>query len=300
MTPIFNLFDRDTVLAGRAARRTVRELTTADQAEVLSFLSAEPLRTVQMLGLLADHGISSPALRGRFYGYYEDDFLMGIALLGHAILFHILPEAEAAALGEFARIVAEHRIKGHVLFGPCAQADAFFNELSRHGRTQRLQSDHLWCVCEKPALPLAQLQLNRANLDELDALAEAQAEMVREASGIDPRQSDPEGFRTRVAERIERKRTWVRLLDDKVVFKVEIVSETEQAAYLEGVWTHPDYRGRSIARTCMNELVHRLTRQKKSVCLIVEPDETAARRIYEQVGFVPVADCRAIYLSPAR
>ena len=45
-----------------------------------------------------------------------------------------------------------------------------------------------------------------------------------------PRQSDPEGFRRRTAERIKRQRTWVKLQDGKVVFKVEIVSETEEVA----------------------------------------------------------------------
>ena len=36
----------------------------------------------------------------------------------------------------------------------------------------------------------------------------------------------------------------------------------------------------------MTELVHRLLRQHKAVCLLVEPEEKAAIKVYEHAGFV--------------
>ena len=46
----------------------VSELTRRDEAEVVEFLSARPLHTVFMLGLIRDNGLLSPRNRGSFYG----------------------------------------------------------------------------------------------------------------------------------------------------------------------------------------------------------------------------------------
>jgi len=129
-------------------------------------------------------------------------------------------------------------------------------------------------------------------------VADAQAEMSLEESGTDPRLTDLEGFRCRVAERIERKRTWVKLQDGQVVFKAELQSVTPEVVYLEGIWTHPDYRNRGIAESCLTELAHRLLRQHLVLCLAVEAHEQAALRVYKQVGFVYREDYQARYLTP--
>ncbi|HWQ35012.1 MAG TPA: GNAT family N-acetyltransferase [Blastocatellia bacterium] len=276
----------------------VRELSEADRAETTALLSTEPLRTVQLLGLIGDYGMSSPALRGRFYGYFENHSLAGVALLGHAMMIYTLPEAETAALEHFARKAVEIKARGHVIFGPRAQVEKFSEHLTRHGRVKRMESRHHWCIATSARLPLQSLQLRRANLDELESLAAAQAEMILETSGVDPRESDAEGFLRRTAERIERKRTWVRLADGKVIFKVEVVCETAETVYLEGVWTHPEWRNQGIAKSCMNELLHRLLQQKSSVCLAVSPEETPACRVYHQIGFAHLEDFLACYLNP--
>jgi len=277
-----------------ASGRTVRELCDADYNQVLAFLSEDPSRTVNLRGAIQDYGISNPAHRGRFFGYYEDDRLAGVALLGHIIAIC----AEDDALSYFAQTAAEIRAKGHVIFGPRAQVEAFWEHLARSGRETRAVAEQYWYVCQQPRLAVKQLQLQRASLEELDVVANAQADMVYETSGIDPRLADPEGFRHRVLGRIERGRIWVKIEDGKVVFKAEIHHETPDAVYLEGIWTHPDYRNRGIAKSCVAELVHRMLRKHQSICLVVEPEEKVARRVYEQVGFTYSEDYQARFLKP--
>jgi ribosomal protein S18 acetylase RimI-like enzyme len=276
------------------SQRRVRELSEEDRAEVLSLLSEDPLRSVLLRGMIEDHGICHPSHRGSFFGYYEDDRLAGVALLGHHILIHAEPEA----LSYFARAAAASGAKGHLILGPQAQVEEFWAHFSEQGRETKQISQQLWYVCHQPQLALDQMQLRRANLDELDVVAEAQAEMAREASGTDPRLSDPEGFRQRVAERIKQGRTWVKILDGKVVFKAELMRVTPEVVYLEGVWTHPEYRNRGIAQSCLTELVHRLMRQALAVCLLVESEEKAAIRVYEKVGFTYREDYQARFLKP--
>jgi hypothetical protein len=206
--------------------------------------------------------------------------------------------AEDDALPGFAQAAVESRAKGHMIFGPQAQVEAFWEYLSQHGRETKLVSTQRWYACRRPRRPLDGLQLQRANFAELDVVADAQAEMALEVSGTDPRLSDPAGFRHRVAERIERKRTWVKIEDGKVVFKAELVSETPETVYLEGIWTHPGYRNRGIAKSCLTELVHRLLRDHQVVCLLTDEEERAAQRVYEQVGFVHCEDYQARFLKP--
>src|SRR5690349_16576504 len=46
----------------------ITELDRSDEAEVMEFLSARPLHTVFMMGLIRDNGLLSPRNRGSFYG----------------------------------------------------------------------------------------------------------------------------------------------------------------------------------------------------------------------------------------
>ncbi|HZS10502.1 MAG TPA: GNAT family N-acetyltransferase [Blastocatellia bacterium] len=279
-------------------RREVRELEEADHARVLEYLATDPLQGVHLQSQIEDYGIRSPKHRGLLCGCFEDGQLAGVALLGHAILLFTGPENEEAVLRGFARAAAEMRAKGHVIFGPRRQVEIFWTQLARFGRETRLVHNHLWYVCEEPRLPLERLQMQKAGPEEIDVVAEAQAEMVREESGIDPRIADPEGYRRRAAERIERGRTWVKIEDGRVVFKAELQSITPEAIYLEGIWTHPEYRQRGIAKSCVAELTHRRLNQQQVICLVVEPDKLVARRVYEQVGFSRCGEYQARYLKP--
>jgi ribosomal protein S18 acetylase RimI-like enzyme len=272
----------------------IRTLEQSDLAEVVEFLAADPVRGVHLHGMVADNGLESPANRGTFYGCYSGGRLSGVALLGHNILMC----GDEAARAKFAELAISTRAKGHLVFGPAEEVKDVAERMIEGGRETNVVHDLHWVVCEKPHLPLKRLQMRRANAEELDVVATAQAEMVTEECGVDPRETDPVGFKQRVADRIKKGRVWCRVEDDRVIFKVDLISVSPDAVYLEGVWTHPDYRGRGIAKGCMNELTYRLLRQYKHVCLFVEPDDAIARRIYESIGFVHTMDYRSHYLQP--
>ena len=275
--------------------QVVRELAEADRPNTLALLAQNPLAGVHLHSLIEDYGFGSPKLRGVLVGCFEQDRLIGVALLGHQILFYCQrPELFMA----FAQKASEIQAKGHVIFGPQEKVEAFWRGLEQQGRETRMVRDHLWCVCTKSALPLSQMQLRRANLDELDIAVNAQAETLIEESGTDPRLADAKGFRERVATRIKLGRTWVKIQDGHIVFKAELQSVTPEVAYLEGIWTHPDYRQQGIATQCLNELVHRLLKQHIALCLVSEPTDEIARHVYEKVGFQDSGVYQARFLKP--
>lgn len=281
-----------------AVNRMVRQLNEADRVEVLRLLSEDPLHSVNLRSMIEDNGFDHPSNRGRFVGYFEDNYLYGVALLGHATILYAKPEVEQDALTLFAETVANSKTAINVIFGPQAQVEFFWSHLARFGYETRMVRDFRWYDCQQPAAPLAGLRLRRASQDEFAAVAEAQAEMFREATGQDPRDTDAAGFHKRVAERIDRKRTWVSIENRKAIFKTEIQSLTEEVAYLEGVWTHPDYRNQGVAKECLSELVHRLLKQQLVVSLVVEADDESAIRLYEATGFVHTQNYQGRYLNP--
>src|SRR2546426_8674049 len=121
-------------------QREVRELVEEDRAQVIELLSEDPMRAILLRGMIEDHGVCDPAHRGRFFGYYEDDRLAGIALLGH----HILIYAEDVALPYFAQAAVEAQAKGYLILRPQAQGEALWEHLSEDGRETQMTSPPPW------------------------------------------------------------------------------------------------------------------------------------------------------------
>lgn len=277
-----------------AIGNAVRLLDESDFAQVVDFLSADPVRNVHLHGLVVDNGLENAANRGVFYGHFSDGELTGVALLGHSILV----SGGEAARKQFADLAITTGAKGHIVFGPSDEVEEISERLTHGGRETQVVRDQHWCVCEKPQLPLKRLQMRRAGPDELDAVATAQAEMIAEECGVDPRVADPVGFHERVAKRVKKGRVWCRVESDVVSFKADLISVSPDAVYVEGVWTHPEHRGQGLAKACLTELCYRLLRQYNYVCLIVEPGDEVAKHIYESVGFVHTMNYQSHYLRP--
>jgi predicted GNAT family acetyltransferase len=244
--------------------------------------------------MIEEHGMCSTAHRGQFFGYFEGDSLQGVALIGHSIII----QGSDSSLLPFAQATIDANAQCLVMIGQDRLVEEFSAHLERLGRQTRLVRKHQWMVCERPLLSLKQLQLRRATMEELERVITVQAEFAFAESGINPRQADWQGFRSRVAERIKSGKVWVKIEDGQMVFKVDIISQSQAATYIEGVWTHPRYRGKGVATTCVSELIHRLFRRGSVVCLIVAQEEKNARMVYEKVGFEPSLEYQTRYFKP--
>jgi predicted GNAT family acetyltransferase len=127
--------------------------------------------------------------------------------------------------------------------------------------------------------------LRLATSEDLDAILTIHAQMAFEESGVNPLDTDPDGFRQRYLRRIQKQRSWVRIESGSVVFKAEIVSQTPHVAYLEGVWVNPEERSQGQGKQCMMQLSKHLLSRSESVCLFVNQDNSPALRFYERMGF---------------
>ena len=84
-------------------------------------------------------------------------------------------------------------------------------------------------------------------MEELDAYLVAAVDMFIGEVGIDPRLGDGgRGYRRRVAGLIAAGRAWARFERGQVVFKAEVGSQSPAVGQIQGVWVHPDWRGRGL------------------------------------------------------
>jgi predicted GNAT family acetyltransferase len=82
-------------------------------------------------------------------------------------------------------------------------------------------------------------------------------------------EADPEGFRQRCLRRIEQGRVWVWTEEGRLIFKADIVSETPEVKYVEGIWVTPDQRGRGYGLRCLSQLSRELLAGSSAVTLLV-------------------------------
>ncbi|HVG21819.1 MAG TPA: GNAT family N-acetyltransferase [Blastocatellia bacterium] len=277
---------------------TVHRLTDDDKDEVLSFLAARPVHTFGLTGFVRDNGLVSPHNRGTFYACRDDQGLLeGVALIGHFILFEARSER---AIEAFARI-AQGCSNAFMLLGEQDDVRAFWHYYSPEGQQARLSCRELLFVQKWPIEVLGNVRgLRLATPDDLDMIVPAHAETALIESGVNPLEVDPEGFRRRCARRIEMGKTWVLVENSKLMFKAEIVSDTPDVVYVEGVWVNPDDRGKGHGSRCMSQLGMIFLQRTRSVCVLVNEDFKAAQASYRKAGYKFIAYYETIFLRQVR
>ena len=135
-------------------------------------------------------------------------------------------------------------------------------------------------------------------VDELDAYLVAAIDMFIGEVGIDPRVGDGgRGYRRRVAGLIAAGRAWARFERGQVVFKAEVGSQSPAVGQIQGVWVHPDYRGRGIGTAGTAALAAAVVRSGRIASLYVNSFNSVARSTYARVGFNQVGTFATVLLD---
>ena len=273
----------------------LHRLTEADAVEVIAFLSIRPVHTVVMTSFIIDNGVESELNRGRFFGYRgHDGKLEGVALIGHTTLVEARTEAAMKALAFCAR-TAETPI--HLIMSGGNAAEDFWYYLTGSDKAPRLTCTELLFEISFPfAVQQCEWQIENAKMEHLMAVAEAQAEVAFLECGVDPMQKDREGFLKRVARRIEQNRVFVVYDGDKLVFKADIIAETDNVIYLEGVYVSPEYRGRGIGSKCLSSLSLELLSRVEHICLLSNIEFKDAHSSFSRAGFGNIDKCTTLFV----
>jgi uncharacterized protein len=267
----------------RARAGAVRPLTNEQTDAVLAFLSARPVHTVCMAGFVRDNGLESPLNRGTFYGYVNDrEELEGVALIGHITLMETQSDD---ALRAFARL-ARNCQNTFLVMGEQERIAQFWRHYAANGRQMRRACRELLFEQRWPlAIDDTVEGLRQATLDDLELVLPVHAQMAEEESGVNPLLKDPEGFRERTARRIMKGRVWVLVEQGRLIFKADVVSDTPDCIYLEGVWVNPEERGQGHALRCLGQLERTLLKRTRAICLLVNEENKKAQALYRKAGY---------------
>ncbi len=272
---IFSEWQRDSLEFAPAAAGT--------EAEILAALGAPTLSNVVMAGFIRDNGLVSTQNRGRFYVCRnEQKKLEGVALIGHSILFDAFSEG---AIEGFAS-VARRDPSPHLLMGEHNQVQRFWSYYADDRQSPRHVSPVLFLRRSEQFQPRQDIpELRLARPEDLEPIVRAQAAMAVETSGVNPLQKDPIGFRQRYLRRIDKNRVWVLMKDRRLIFKLDVITETPDATYIEGVYVTREERGKGVGQSCLAAVGRKLLERTKAIHLFVESENTRTIAFYLKLGF---------------
>jgi GNAT superfamily N-acetyltransferase len=273
----------------------VRQLRDENTEEVQAFLSVRPVHTVVMSSFIVDNGIESDLNRGKFYGYRNSaGSLDGVALIGHSTLVEARTDEALKALAFVAR-TSETPI--HLIMSSGNSAEDFWNYVSGGARAPRLTcTESLFEISFPFAVQHSEWSIENAKMEHLLQVAEAQAEVAFIECGVDPLARDREGFLKRVARRIEQGRVFTVFENDKLVFKADIIAETDDVIYLEGVYVSKEYRGRGIGAKCLASLSLELLNRVEHICMLSNVEFEGAHKSFQKAGFMNTDHCTTLFV----
>jgi len=270
------------------------ELTSQDEAETLAFLKIRPVHTVVMTSFILDNGITSELNRGKFFGYRNSNGkLEGVALIGHSTLVEARSEEALKALAFVAR---QSTTPIHLIMSSGSSAEEFWSYYGDGFHQPRLTCTELLFEVGFPFMvPSCNWDVRLAKPEELTEIAEAQAAVALMECGVDPMERDREGFMKRVLRRIEQKRIFVVYEGSRLVFKADIIAETADVIYLEGVYVAPEYRGQGVGSGCLAKLTLNLLKRVQNVCLLSNINFIEAHMMFLKAGFKHTDSCITLF-----
>ena len=168
----------------------ISELGRHDTSEVVEFLSARPLHTAYMAGLIRDNGLLSPQNRGSFYGSRNRmGQLEGVALIGHATMVEAHTENSLIALAR----VARNCQNAHLIRGEQKSMSTFWQYYADAGHEPRqICREHLFELKEAPVSPADVAGLRPATANDLEKVLAVNSSMAFEEGGTSLAEARPE------------------------------------------------------------------------------------------------------------
>jgi predicted GNAT family acetyltransferase len=277
-------------------RWSIRSLSDDDTQAALSFLRRDALINVYLVSRILEERFASAT---QMVEVRRNREIVLLASLATNIVLAADPQSDEEATDTAISVVAE-RILTRVLpvraiISPAVLVDMLWKRLASRldPPTVVRMTQPVYAIHGRLDYPDFK-EARYATMRDLDALVPACAAMHKEEVGIDPLERDAAGYRERIRELVERKRSVIRVVEGRIAAKCEYSAVTGDAVQLMGVWTHPHYRRRGLARTMLREVCGHLARKGRTVTLFVNDFNGPAVDLYETLGFRRIGVNRAL------
>ncbi len=277
-------------------RWSLRALGDDDVKSAIAFLQRDPLVNVYLISRLLDEHTAAAT---QIYAVRHNRAIALLASLATNIVLAADP-AEQEDLVDSAIAMVADRIIGRMLpvraiISPANLVEKLWDRLRTRVDPPAVvrMNQPVYAIRRRFELPDL-VHCRYATMADLDQLVPACAAMHKEEVGIDPLERDATGYRERVRELVERKRSIVLTKEGFIGAKCEFSAVSDEAVQLMGVWTHPQFRRRGLARSMLREVCGHLFRRGKDVTLFVNDFNLPAVALYESIGFQRIGVNRAL------
>lgn len=280
--------------ARRAKYVPARQLAKRDLAQVLRVLDDDPVAACMVAARLQEYGLDNRYGQGELWshgGPAESLCFSGVNL--------IPLRGGREALRAFAdRAIRWPRMCSSVV-GRRELALPLWEMLADHwGPERELRDTQPLLALTGRASAAADPEVRQVRPEELDRYLVAAIAMFIEEVGIDPRAGDGgRGYRRRVAGLIDAGRAWARFADGEVVYKAEVGALSRRTGQIQGVWVHPEHRGRGLGTSGTAAVANAVVATGRTASLYVNDYNAIARRAYRAVGFRQIATFATVLLD---
>jgi uncharacterized protein len=277
-------------------RWSIRLLLDDDFTDALEFLQRDRLINVYLISRLIEERLLAATQIAIVR--YNGAVVLVASLAANIVLAEdpsISSGITASAISFIADRILTRMLPVRAIIAPAHLVEALWNELRTRLDPPTVVRLNQPVYALRKRLDYPDLTVSRyAILRDLEQLVPACAAMHKEEVGIDPMDRDALGYRERIRELIEKKRSVVSTVDGRIVAKCEYSAVTSEAVQLMGVWTHPAHRRRGLNRELLREVCGHLSRKGKIVTLFVNDFNTPAVTLYESLGFQRIGLNRAL------
>jgi predicted GNAT family acetyltransferase len=280
--PLFRLVDERRVSVVR------------DVGAVMRVLDEDPVGSCMVACRVAEHGVEPSAIGGELWTRRR-----ATESLCYAGANLIPLRGEAADLNAFADKAMSTARRCSSLVGRAELVLPMWRRLEHAWGTARDVREHQPLMALSTAPQCAtDPNVRQVRADELDAYLVASIDMFIGEVGIDPRIGDGgRGYRRRVAGLIAAGRAWARFERGEVVFKAEVGSQSPGVGQIQGVWVHPEWRGRGLGTAGTATLASAVVRSGRTASLYVNGFNAVARATYARIGFQQVGTFATVLLD---
>src|ERR1700760_4049762 len=277
-------------------RWSIKSIANDDVAEALAFLRRDPLINVYLISRILEERFA-PSTQTVEVRHNREVVLVAslatnIVVAGDPGLPHDVTETAIAVIAE--RILTR-MLPVRAIISPAHLVEILWTQLRTRLDPPTVVRMNQPVYAIRGRLDYPDLNESRyTTMRDLEALVPAWAAMHREEVGIDPLDRDAAGYRERVRELIEQKRSVIRVVDGAIATKCEYSAVTSETVQLMGVWTNPRFRRRGYAKALLREACGHCARKGKTVTLFVNDFNLPAIALYEELGFQRIGMNRAL------
>lgn len=278
--------------------RRLAHLGPQDVDEAYRFCEAHLDQCAFLAGWIYEGGLSeSPkTTRGWLIGERNaSERIVGLVFISDTgIIIPVLSSHDA--LMELVEIGRRDPHTVRVIVGARTQVQELWGHWSRSGVKARIIRDQIGYALERPAVLSPALSLSVARRQHLNDIVAASAAMAKEEAKDDPQKRNPELFRTRIRDRIQRGRDLIYVNEGRLLFKSNVSALSPLAGQIEGIYTMPSHRGQGLGTGGTRAVTNWVLARAKRAFLLVNHDNIVARDLYERLGYFPVIESQTIFV----